>query len=144
MGAAAVVLLILGLNLRRAPERRRTPPPNCGDPGSRSEPAVGQAKPPAAAVANRSAPERSQPPAGKGMWRVIAFTYRTGARPRRQIRSTSATPGSTRRCFRRGKRKATTWSLWADRMSREDAVRLQKKAQAEGLARDMYVQNYLD
>ena len=29
-------------------------------------------------------------------------------------------------------------------MSREDAVRLQKKARAEGVARDVYVQNYLD
>ena len=30
------------------------------------------------------------------------------------------------------------------RMSREDAVRLQKKARTEGVARDVYVQNYVD
>ena len=30
------------------------------------------------------------------------------------------------------------------RMSREDALRLQKKARTEGVARDVYVQNYLD
>jgi hypothetical protein len=30
------------------------------------------------------------------------------------------------------------------RMTREDALRRQKKARAEGLARDVYVQNYLE
>jgi hypothetical protein len=30
------------------------------------------------------------------------------------------------------------------RMTREDAVRLQKKARATGLAPDVYVQNYLE
>src|SRR4029077_8909053 len=77
VGAAGVLLLILGLNLRKPAEVASRPPV-----ASESRPVEIPATvipPPAPAPVAKAAPSAPKPSTvpGKAIWRVIAFTYRT-------------------------------------------------------------------
>ena len=149
VGAAALVLLILGLNFRRAPEAppQRAAAPVAATPvptASRGE--EEQAKPsPLKPVGKPARTELKPAAAGKGMWRVIAFTYRNKAGASKKASQVNKRhPEFDARVFAPKEKKGYFLVALGGRMSREDAVRLQKKARTEGVARDVYVQNYLD
>ena len=79
------------------------------------------------------------------MWRVIAFTYRNRAGASKKASQVNKPhPDSKRESFPPKEKKGYFLVALGGRMSREDAVRLQKKARTEGVARDVYVQNYVD
>jgi cell division septation protein DedD len=153
VGAAGVVLLILGLNLRRDPEA--TPPPPVVStprpaPVSAAVPAEPKPSPVTATIKstnNRPAPKPvSQPAAaGKAMWRVIAFTYRSRAGAVKKAEQVNRRhPDLEARVFSTKEKKGYYLVSLGGRMTREDALRRQRKARSEGLARDVYVQNYLE
>ena len=149
VGAAAVVLLILGLNFRRAPEapQQRPAAPVAATPVAQaSHVEEEQAKPsPLKPVSKPGRAELKQAPAGKGMWRVIAFTYRNRAGASKKASQVNKRhPEFDARVFSPKEKKGYFLVALGGRMSREDAVRLQKKARTEGVARDVYVQNYVD
>ncbi len=147
VGAVAVVLLILGLNFRRGPEAppQRPAAPVAAVPVTQASQEE-QAKPsPLKPVSKPGRAELRQAPAGKGMWRVIAFTYRNRAGATKKASQVNKRhPEFDARVFSPKEKKGYFLVALGGRMSREDAVRLQKKARTEGVARDVYVQNYLD
>jgi hypothetical protein len=150
VGAAGVVLLILGLNLRRDPEPS-APPPVVSTPrpepiAAAVPPAPRAARPAAETIAKTAHRPASQPAAaGKAMWRVIAFTYRTRAGAVKKADQVNRRhPDLEARVFSTKEKKGYYLISLGGRMTREDALRRQKKARAEGLARDVYVQNYLE
>jgi len=153
VGAAGVVLLILGLNLRRDPEAAASPPvvstPRPA-PVSAAVPAEPKPSPPTATATptkNRPAPKpvSQAASAGRAMWRVIAFTYRTRAGAVKKADQVNRRhPDLEARVFSTKEKKGYYLVSLGGRMTREDALRRQKKARSEGLARDVYVQNYLE
>jgi len=153
VGAAGVVLLILGLNLRRDPEAAPPPPvvstPRPAPvsvavpPESKPSPVTPKVTP----TNNRPASKPvSQPAAaGKAMWRVIAFTYRNRAGAVKKAEQVNRRhPDLEARVFSTREKKGYYLVSLGGRMTREDALRRQRKARSEGLARDVYVQNYLE
>jgi hypothetical protein len=160
VGAAAVVLLILGLNLRRSPEPPAQPNPIPLMPATKAPvPAVTPAviKPsPLADPSAREAPEPEVPkarepkaaarePSGQGMWRVIAFTVRTREdAARRAAEVNRSHPDFSATVFTAREKKALFLVALGGRMSREDALRVQKKARAERVSRDVYVKKFLE
>jgi hypothetical protein len=149
VGAAGVVLLILGLNLRRDPEAA-APPPAVSTPRTAPIAAAVPPVPKANPVTETTPKTRHQPAAqpataGKAMWRVIAFAYRTRAGAAKKAEQVNRRhPDLEARVFSPKERKGYYLVSLGGRMTRDDALRRQKKARAEGLARDVYVQNYLE
>lgn len=83
--------------------------------------------------------------AGKEMWRVIAFTYRTrddAARKAQQLNQQH--PGLNATVFRPKDKQGYYLVSLGGRVTYEEALRLQRSARAKGLPRDLYVQNYLE
>ena len=79
------------------------------------------------------------------MWRVIAFTYRSRAGAVKKAEQVNRRhPDLEARVFSTKEKKGYYLVSLGGRMTREDALRRQKKARSEGLARDVYVQNYLE
>jgi hypothetical protein len=156
VGAVAVVLLILGLNFRRTPEGpapRPAAPVAAAPVPQATRVEENQAKPsplkpvskPSRVEPRQTAAGKAQVPAGKGMWRVIAFTYRNRAGAAQKASQVNKRhPEFDARVFSPKEKKGYYLVALGGRMSREDAVRLQKKARTQGVARDVYVQNYLD
>jgi hypothetical protein len=153
VGAAGILLLGLGL-LRPRPAGVATRPPVA--------PVVLPAETPTpvppskAAVPDSLAPDSGAPPAiaapavpkpsavaGREMWRVIAFTYRTREAAARKVQQLNQNhPGLNAGVFSpEGKRGYYLVSL-GGRMTHEEAVRVQRSARGKGLPRDLYVQNY--
>lgn len=142
VGAAGVVLLILGLNLFRGPETQ-------GEPARvpRSAPIVAAppVRPASPAPEPISEPASKSAQGGKVVWRVIAFTYRThDAAARKADQVNQRQPGLEATVFLPREKYGYYLIALGGPMRREDAVRLQKKARAAGLARDVYVHNFLD
>jgi hypothetical protein len=149
VGSAALVLLILGLNLRRTPEPAPQRPAPTVAPASAPQPShpdPEQAKPsPLKPVAKVNRAEPKQASAGKGMWRVIAFTYRSRAGAQKKATQVNQRhPDFDAKVFSPKEKKGYYLVALGGRMSREDALRLQRKAISQGVARDVCVQNYLD
>ena len=138
LGAAAVVLLILGLNLRHAPEAAAPPAPPPVPPRVSVTETVPKSS---------KAEDLNHPPsvAGAGMWRVIAFTARThdvAARMAEQINQRH--PDLEAAVFSPPEKKGYFLVSLGAPMRREDAVRLQGKARAARLGRDVYVKRFRD
>ena len=140
VGAAGIVLLILGLNLTRhdggsAQSRTATVAPPVEAPAAASK-----SEAPRVAVATRPRPSTA---ADKEMWRVIAFTYRTrdaAAKKARQLNEHH--PGLNAVVFSPKDTRGYYLVSLGGRMTREEAERLQRSARGKGLPRDLYVQNY--
>jgi hypothetical protein len=147
LAAAAVVLLILGLNRRFAPEIPSQPAPVAETPAqSASAPVVAPADPKPSPVAKEPSPPPSEPvPAATAMWRVIAYTYKAyddAAMMVDQINQRH--PDFQAAVFSPPEKKGYFLVSLGGRMSRGDAVRLQGRARAESLARDVYIKKFLD
>ncbi len=130
-GIAGVLLLIVALHRPRqadvATQSREV---------SVSLPAETPASPPV---------PKPSPAAGKEMWRVIAFTYRTrddAARKTQQLNQQH--PGLNATVFRPKDKQGYYLVCIGGRVTYEEALRVQSGARARGLPRDLYVQNYLE
>lgn len=135
VGAAAVVLVVLGLNLPRSAD---VAAPSRVAPVA---PPVATARP--AHVPKAAAPQTS--PAGKEIWRVIAFTYRSrDAAAKKAQQLNEVHPGLNATVFSPKQDRAYYLVSLGGRMTHEDAVRLQHSARGKGLPRDLYVQNYAE
>jgi hypothetical protein len=77
------------------------------------------------------------------MWRVIAFTYRTRDAAAKKVHQLNQHhPDLHATVFSPRERRGYYLVSLGGRMTREDAVRLQRSAKGKGLPRDLYVQNY--
>ena len=157
VGAAGVLLLIFGLDRPRsgyvATQPRVAPVSLLAEtPAETPVPALPKAAVPnlaEPAVAAPAAPKVAvpaipKPPtaAGREMWRVIAFTYRTRAAAAKKVEQLNEYhPGIDAAVFSPKDKSYYLVSL-GGRMTHEDAVRLQRSARGKGLPRDLYVQNY--
>ena len=149
--AAAVLVLILGLNLRHPAEVatqsrvaevslpkespvRESPVTN--------SPAPVHLPPPKAAVPKVIKPS---PLAGKEMWRVIAFTYRTHeAAAKKASQLNQFHPDIHAMVFTPKGQRGYYLVALGGRMTHEEALHLQHTARGKGLPRDLFVQNYLE
>jgi eukaryotic-like serine/threonine-protein kinase len=137
VGAAGVVLLILGLNFRRAPEAPVQPAP------------APTAAPIVAAPVPKATPARetdSKPsPLGNGKWNVIAFSYRThDAATRKADQINVRHPELAATVLSARGKKASYVISFGGPMSRGDAERMQKKVHAARVARDVSLESALD
>jgi len=136
VGAGGFLLLVFALNWPRqgdvVTERRAAPVPATAE------------TPPAASLPHAplaTAPKPSRP-AGKEIWRVIAFTYRTRAAAAKKVEQLNRDhPGLNASVFSPKGQSIYLVSL-GGRMTHDDAMRLQRTARGKGLPRDLYVQNY--
>jgi hypothetical protein len=144
VGAAGVLLLILGLN-RSGPASVATQ----SLVASVSHPAETPAPAPLpqAAVPKIPVPtvRGSSPAAGKEMWRVIAFTYRTRDAAGKKVQQLNQhNPGLNAAVFSPQDKGGYYLVSLGGRMTHEEAIRLQRRARGKGLPRDLYVQNYAE
>jgi hypothetical protein len=135
-GAAGVLLLIVGLN-RPRPASVATQ----SQVASVSLPA----ETPVPAPLPRAGAPRPSPAAGKEMWRVIAFTYRSrdaAAKKAQELNQHRASLNAT--VFSPKDKRGYYLVSLGGRMTHEEAMRLQHSARGKGLPRDLYVQNYAE
>ena len=148
VAAAGVLLLILGL-LRPRPAGVATRP----SVASKELPAVAPAPaalPPKAAPSEGTAPSaavpdipKPSPTAGREMWRVIAFTYRTRVAAEKKVQQLNQYhPGLNATVFSPNGRSGYYLVSLGGRMTHEAAIRVQRSARGKGLPRDLFVQNY--
>lgn len=144
VGAAGVLLLILGLNLRHAADVA-TQSRVASVPLPAETPAPAPVPLPKAAVPKVAVPTVPIPSAaaGKEMWRVIAFTYRTRDAAAKKVQQLNQHhPGLNATVFSPKSKRGYYLVSLGGRVTHEQAVRLQRSARGKGLPRDLYVQNY--
>ena len=153
LGAAAVVLLILFFNRYSAPETLALPvvapvpeAPAQAAPARAETAHAAPADPKPSPAADAVPTPPSEPsPAATAMWRVIAFTYKAyDDAAMRADQINQRYPDFHAAVFSPPDKKGYLLVSLGGRMSREDAVRLQGKARAESLARDVYIKKFLD
>ncbi len=174
MGAAGVVLLILGLHFRSGSDTPAQPPaaPAVTAPASKAGPAAVSptVSAPVSKVASKSTskqvstpPQAAAKPSPAGermearqttkndglsherMWRVIAFTFRTRAAAAKKVEQINQRhPRLEAAVFAPKEKQGYYLVALGGRMSREEALRMEKKALGEHVARDVYVQNYAE
>ena len=144
VGAAGVLLLILGLSRPRpAGVATHSLAASVSHPAETPVPAPL----PQAAVPRVVVPtvRRSSPAAGKEMWRVIAFTYRTRDAAGKKVQQLNQhNPGLNAAVFSPKDKSGYYLVSLGGRMTHEEAIRLQHSARGKGLPRDLYVQNYAE
>ncbi len=144
VGAAGALLLVLGLS-RPRPAGVATQSLAASVPHPAETPVP--APLPQAAVPRVVVPtvRGSSPAAGKEMWRVIAFTYRTRDAAARKVQQINQHhPGLNAAVFSPKGRSGYYLVSLGGRMTREEATRLERRARGKGLPRDLYVQNYAE
>ena len=135
-GVAALLLTILLLNWRRKPEPP-APPPLFPAATPVTPPVQPRETPPSGVYARN--PAQSSPLT----WRVVAFTYRSrDAALNKAQRINDRWPAFHASVFAPKGIRGYYLVALGEPMTREDAVRLQKKARRAGLPRDTIVQNY--
>ena len=136
LAAAGVLLLIVALNRPRpvgvaAPSRVASVPLRATTPVPAPAPKAAVPLP------------KPFPAAGKEMWRVIAFTYRSRDAAARKVQQLNQHyPGLNATVFSPKDRGGYHLVSLGGRMTHEEAVLLQHSARGKGLPRDLYVQNY--
>lgn len=142
-GLAILMFSILVLNLRRKPDAESDIAPVTLAPQTATAPAA-----PAPQAANRLAapPAVITSPSARGIWRVIAFTFRSRDMAAKKAKLINEKwPDLRAEVFapQKGQRGYYLVAL-GNGMSWEEATRMQRKARGRGLPRDTYVQNYSD
>ena len=136
-GVAILLFTILMFNLRRKPDAVQSTPIPAPPPVTTTAPTPADAvKPPAPAP-------RNTPSQAPGIWRVIAFTYHSHDMASKKAKAINARwPDLSATVFTPKGRRGYYLVALGDRMTRDDATRLQRKARSMGLPRDTFVQNY--
>jgi eukaryotic-like serine/threonine-protein kinase len=163
-GVAGLLLIIVAMNLGRksgAGTEPRPLRPAPGLPAAGSAPSQPSAQPPSQPAPVRQAPVQQavraaappsikKPPpaptkAGSAIWRVIAYTYASRTAAENKARSVNEKwPELHAAVFAPRQRTGFYLVSLGGRMTKDDALRLQKRARGDGLPRDTFVQNYSD
>lgn len=139
-GVAILLLSILMFNLRRKPDAVQSTPIPAPPPVTTTAPTPADAVKPVAPP-----PRNTPPPHSPGIWRVIAFTYHSHDMASRKAQAINARwPDLGATVFSPKGRRGYYLVALGDRMTRDDATRLQRKARSMGLPRDTFVQNYTE
>lgn len=126
-GVVALLLVILGFNLRKKSEPVRPATSMVPDKIERVAPL----------------PSAPAPEVPLGSWRVIAFTYGSREAAEKKVAQVNRRwPTLNASVFVPKDKGGYYLVALGGRMKREDAARLQRKARSLGLPRDTYVQNY--
>lgn len=134
-GVAILLFSILMWNLRRKP----AVPPAHPQPVAAVTPPAAPATNPQPPAARRRA--ESRPP--KGVWRVIAFTYRSREPALKKAKEINTRwPELRAEIFTPKRRRGYYLVALGNWMSREEATQLERRARRMGLPRDTYAQNY--
>ena len=144
VGAAGVLLLILGLNRPRpAGVATQSRVASVSLPADTPVPApLPRATVPKVAVPTVPKPS---PAIAREMWRVIAFTYRTRDAAANKVQQLNQHhPGLNAVVFAPKDKSGYYMVSLGGRMTHEEAIRLQHSARGKGLPRDLYVQNYAE
>jgi len=153
VGMAAVLLLILGFNLRRKPAppapantiERVAPPPVAPPPTSRPSSQQEASREVASASTPSQLPPKPASAGGRAMWRVIAFTYNSHGDAAKKVKQVNERwPNLHAAVFSPRERHGYYLVSLGGRMTREDAQKLRSKARGVGLPRDTYIQNYAE
>jgi eukaryotic-like serine/threonine-protein kinase len=139
IGGAAVLLLILGFNRPRVADvDLQTQGPAVHVPADTPAiPKTLEPKPRPPEIA------RSSPPDSAKKWRIIAFTYRSKEAATKKAQELNRhNPGLEATVFSPNDRAGYYLVSLGGRMTREEAVNLQRRARGKGLPRDLYIQNY--
>jgi hypothetical protein len=135
IGAAVVLLLIVALNRPR--------PAAVATQTQVSAVSLPTETPAPAPKAVAPTVPKPVPAAGKEMWRVIAFTYRSrDAATRKAQQLNQHNPGLSAAVFSPKSRRGYYLVSLGGRMTHGEAIRLQRSSRGKGLPRDLYVQNY--
>jgi hypothetical protein len=128
-------LFILVLNLRRKPDAA---------PFAHSVPEPAPVQPEVPEPVRPAAPPVIPPQSqSSAVWRVVAFTYRSREIAERKAeRINHRWPELHAAVFEPQDLRKYYLVTLGDRMTREDAIRMQRRARSLGLPRDTYVQNY--
>jgi hypothetical protein len=112
-------------------------------PGSKVSTPVSQ---PVSKLASKPLHEASKAsPASEGMWRVIAFTFRTRAAAVKKVEQINQRhPRLEATVFSPKEKQGYYLVALGGRMSHEEAVRMEKKARGEHVSPDLFVHNYLE
>jgi hypothetical protein len=136
-GVAIALFAMLLLDSRRKPEIAVLPIP--ATPPSPAAPATTEPLP---APPPPSTPVKAVAPV-PATWRVIAFTYRSRDQANKKARQINDRwPDLHASVFTPGKQRGYYLVALGDRMDRDEATRLQRKARRLGMPRDTFVQNY--
>lgn len=136
-GVAILLFSILLFNLRRKPEAVQSTPIPAPPPVTTTAPTPAEVVKPAAPA------PRPAPPQAAGVWRVIAFTYHSHDMALKKAKAINARwPDLGATVFTPKGRRGYYLVALGNRMTRNDAARLQRKARSMGLPRDTFVQNY--
>jgi hypothetical protein len=136
-GAAGVLLLIVGLNRPR--------PANVATQSQVASVSLPAETPVPAPLPRAAIIPKPTAAAGKEMWRVIAFTYRSrDAAGKKAQQLNQDRPGLKATVFSPNDKKGYYLVSLGGRMTHEEAIRLQRSARGKGLPRDLYVQNYAE
>ncbi len=144
LAVAGVLLLIVALN-RPHPAGTAAPSEVASVPPPAATPVPAPALAPKAGVPKAAAPAapKPSPVAGKEMWRVIAFTYRSRDAAARKVHQLNQHyPGLNATVFSPKDKGGYYLVSLGGRMTHEEAVHVQHSARGKGLPRDLYVQNY--
>jgi eukaryotic-like serine/threonine-protein kinase len=160
LGAIGVVVVILGLHFRSAPDVpvQPAPSPMVAAPLPKASPAGEGASTagskvmstpvsqPVSKLVSKPPQAASRPsPAGEGMWRVIAFTFRTRAAAAKKVEQINQRhPSLEATVFSPKEKQGYYLVALGGRMSHEQALRMEKKARTEHVAPDLFVHNYLE
>ena len=144
-GVLGLLLLIIWLNgwfktgRRASPARQQAPAP-----AAVIVPGVVSGPPPRPVFRQpESVPAPRPVRTGRAMWRVIAYTYTSRAAAEKKARAINGKwPGLHPQVFVPGGANGMYLVALGGRMTREEALDLQKLAHGKGLARDIYIQNY--
>jgi hypothetical protein len=142
VGTGVFLLILFAFNRSRHAD---VPPPTAAPTVPVPAP-VQQAPAPAAPKATVAANVPKPVPADSNViWRVIAFTYSSRESAEKKVQQLNQKyPGLRAAVFSPRSRRGYYLVSLGGRMTRDDAVRLQRTARGKGLPRDVYVQNYSD
>jgi hypothetical protein len=140
-GVGGLLLLIVWINVGRRAGPDRQPAPA---PAPKVVPGVVSGLPAIPVFRQpESAPVTRPVQAGRTMWRVISYTYTSRAAAEKKVRAINEKwPDLRPQVFVPGGGNGMYLVALGDRMTREEALNLQRRARAKGLPRDTYVQNY--
>ncbi len=132
-GVAILLFFILIFNLRRKRDVASDIKPAIAPVASADRTAIRPIPPPAEIT----------PPSSRGMWRVIAFTFRSREMAAKKAKQIDARwPGLRAAVFAPKGRRGYYLVALGNGMNRDEATRVQRKARSLGLPHDTYVQNY--
>jgi hypothetical protein len=141
VGTGLFLLILFALNRPRHADVATQPQPAPVQPIPAPPPPAPQPGTKAPALI----PAKHDVPAGSAAWRVIAFTYRSRDAAEKKTRLLNELhPGLKAAVFSPAGQRGYYLVSLGGRMTRDDAIRLQRSARGQGLPRDVYVQNYSD